>query len=98
MCVLFPVMFSRATSNPIERKDFPVNEHKLEQQKMRKYEDSDGNVYGAERSFKTGTWVVIRTNPGGNRKGAKNFAVGKPAVVQKLLDDVAMKNDWKEVP
>lgn len=68
-----------------------------QQQKMRRYEDADGNVYGAEKSFKTGNWVIIRTNTGGNRKGAKNFAAGKQFVVQKLLDDTAVKNGWREV-
>lgn len=64
---------------------------------LRKYKDAEENIYGAERSFKTGLWVVIRTNAGGNRKGVKSFGAGKPGTVQKVLDDAAKKNGWREV-
>ena len=68
-----------------------------QQLEPRKYKDSAGNVYGIERSFKTGLWVVIRTNAGGNRKGVKSFGAGKPGVIQKALDDAAKVCGWMEV-
>lgn len=65
---------------------------------MKKYRDGEGNVYGIEKTVRNSRWVVIRTNPGGNRKGSKKFcASGSPAVVQKLLDSMAEREGWKEV-
>lgn len=67
--------------------------------RMRKYVDEERNVYGVEKSARNGKWVVIRTNEGGNRKAAKQFAIaGNPVAVQRLLDSVAGTNGWKEVP
>lgn len=66
--------------------------------KPTKWRDPAGNVYSVEKSIKTGRFIVIRTNPGGNRKAAKQFeTVGSAAHVQKVLDGIARQADWKEV-
>ena len=66
--------------------------------KLTKWRDPAGNVYSVEKSAKTGRFVVIRTNPGGNRKAAKQFeTVGSAAHVQKALDNIARQVGWKEV-
>ena len=63
-----------------------------------KWRDPAGNVYSVEKSAKTGRFIVIRTNPGGNRKIAKRF---EPSADrghgQKVLDTVAPRVGWKEV-
>ena len=66
--------------------------------KSTKWRDLLGNIYSVEKSAKTGRFVVIRTNPGGNRKAAKQFeTVGSAAHVQKALDNIARQVGWKEV-
>lgn len=63
-----------------------------------KWRDPAGNVYSVEKSAKTGRFIVIRTNPGGNRKAAKQFVtVGSAVYVQKGLDAHAKLNGWTEV-
>ena len=65
---------------------------------MRKWQDENGNVYGIEKTSRHGHFVVIRINPGGNRKRAKQVeSVGTAAFVQKSLDETAAANGWKEV-
>ena len=65
--------------------------------KGKKYRDADDNVYGVEKAS-NGSFVVVRINSGGNRKAAKQFcAASHSETVQKLLDDVAVKEGWKEV-
>ena len=60
---------------------------------------ADGNVYSVEKSIKTGKFVVIRTNPGGNRKRAKQFSVaGTAPAVSDLLNATALQAGWEEVP
>ena len=67
--------------------------------KITKWRDQMGNVYSVEKSVKTGRFIVIRTNPGGNRKAAKQqFPMGNAAYVQKGLDAHAKLNYWTEVP
>ena len=66
--------------------------------KLRKYRDEHNNVYGIEKAIRNGRWVVVRTNEGGNCHGDKHFcASGNPAIIQKLLDNAAVENGWKEV-
>ena len=73
-----------------------MGEHTIE---MRKWRDENENVYGVEKSARSNRWVVIRVNAGGNRKAAKQFALaGNPVAVQRLLDSVAEKSGWSEVP
>lgn len=63
-----------------------------------KWRDPAGNVYSVEKSVKTGRFIVIRTNPGGNRKAAKQmFPIGTAVYVQKGLDAHAKLNGWTEV-
>ena len=51
-----------------------------------------------ERSARNKRFVVIRTNPGGNRKAAKVVpSVGSAAHVQKALDKYAKMCGWAEV-
>lgn len=65
---------------------------------IRKWQDENGNVYGIEKTSRHGHFVVIRVNPGGNRKRAKQVtAIGSPAFVQKALDQAAQENKWMEV-
>ncbi|OQA09453.1 MAG: hypothetical protein BWY66_00552 [bacterium ADurb.Bin374] len=65
---------------------------------QRKWQDEKGNTYGIEKSSRSGRFVVIRVNSGGNRKRAKQVeAVGTAAFVQKALDEAACCNGWKEV-
>ena len=65
---------------------------------QRKWQDENGNVYGIEKTSRHGHFVVIRVNPGGNRKRAKKIeSVGTAAFVQKALDEAACVNGWKEV-
>ena len=64
----------------------------------RKYSDAEGNTYAVERSVKTGKWIVVRINSGGNRKLAKQFPpTGAQHASQRLLDQQAVLNGWKEV-
>jgi hypothetical protein len=66
--------------------------------KMNKWQDENGNVYTVERSVKNKRFIVIRTNPGGNRKMARQIpAVGSAAHVQKKLDEYAAASGWVEV-
>ena len=66
--------------------------------KMNKWRDEAGNVYTVERSARNKQFVVIRTNPGGNRKAAKVVPeVGSAAHVQKALDEYAKMCGWTEV-
>lgn len=65
--------------------------------RMIKWRDPAGNVYGAEKAIRNGRYVVIRTNPGGNRKAAKQFPVGSLAFVQTGLNTQAAADGWREV-
>lgn len=66
--------------------------------KPRKYSDAEGNTYAVERSVKTGKWIVVRINSGGNRKLAKQFPpTGARHASQRLLDQDAQKCGWQEV-
>ncbi|HQK25644.1 MAG TPA: hypothetical protein PK393_09010 [Synergistaceae bacterium] len=66
--------------------------------KMNKWRDENGNVYTVEKTTRNGRFVVIRTNPGGNRKAARVVpAVGSAAHVQKKLDEYAAASGWAEV-
>lgn len=63
-----------------------------------KWRDENGNVYTVEQSARNKRFVVIRTNPGGNRKKARVVpAVGSAAHVQKKLDEYAAASGWAEV-
>ena len=65
---------------------------------LTKYRDPAGNVYGVEKAIRNGRWIVVRTNAGGNRHGAKQFcAAGNAEAVQKLLDAEALRSGWKAV-
>lgn len=65
---------------------------------QRKWQDENSNVYRIEKTSRHGHFVVIRVNPGGNRKRAKQVeAVGTAAFVQKSLDETALANGWKEL-
>ena len=64
--------------------------------KLTKWMAPDGNVYGVEQAS-NGRFIVVRTNPGGNRKGSREFgASGRPEGLQRLLDHKAEKLEWKE--
>ena len=66
--------------------------------KMNNWRDGAGNVYTVERSARNKRFVVIRTNPGGNRKAARAVpSVGSAAHVQKSLDEYAKMCGWTEV-
>ena len=66
--------------------------------KLNKWRDEAGNVYTVEQSARNKRFVVIRTNPGGNRKAARAVpAVGSAAHVQKALDEYAKMCGWTEV-
>jgi len=66
--------------------------------KMNKWRDEAGNVYTVEQSARNKRFVVIRTNPGGNRKAARAVpSVGSAAHVQKELDEYAKMCGWPEV-
>ena len=66
--------------------------------KMNKWRDEAGNVYTVEQSARNKLFVVIRTNPGGNRKAARAVpSVGSAAHVQKSLDEYAKMCGWTEV-
>jgi len=55
---------------------------------MNKWRDENGNVYTVEQSARNKRFLVIRTNPNGNRKAARVVpAVGSAAHVQKKLDE-----------
>lgn len=65
--------------------------------KPTKWKDPDGNVYGVERAS-NGRFVVVRTNPGGNRKGSREFGASENVTdLQRLLDQKANERGWKEV-
>lgn len=66
---------------------------------LKRWRDSDGNVYGVEKTVRNGRFAVIRTNPGGNRKAAKQFHViaGNAGFMQETLDNYAVANGWTEV-
>jgi len=66
--------------------------------KTTRWLDENGNVYSVDKSSRNGRYVVIRTNPGGHRKGAKQFfTVGSSSYVQKVLDAQATASGWTEV-
>ena len=66
--------------------------------KMNKWRDEAGNVYTVEQSARNKRFVVIRTNPGGNRKAARAVpSVGSAAHVQKSLGEYAKMCGWTEV-
>ncbi len=54
--------------------------------KPNKWRDEAGNVYTVEQSARNKRFVVIRTNPGGNRKAAK-VVLGRD--LRDLEDDVS---------
>ena len=63
-----------------------------------KYRDSQGNVYGIEKTVRTGHWMVIRTNDGGHRKAVKEFgATTNHIALQVTLDSSALARQWKAV-
>lgn len=65
--------------------------------KPTKWMAPDGNVYGVEQAS-NGRFIVVRTNPGGNRKGSREFgASGRPEALQRLLDLAASERGWKEL-
>jgi len=56
-----------------------------------KWRDENGNVYTVEQSARNKRFLVIRTNPNGNRKAARVVpAVGSAAHVQ--------KKNWMNTP
>ena len=60
-----------------------------------RYRDAEGNIYGVEQSAKTGCWITIRTNAGGNRKIAKMIeAVGNRQRAQMRLNHEASERNW----
>lgn len=64
-----------------------------------KWRDSEGNTYAVDKAVRNGRFVVIRTNMGGHRKGAKQFSVaGNACAVQKVLNAHAKAEGWQEVP
>jgi len=66
--------------------------------KATKWRDPSGNVYTVEQSARNKRFLVIRTNPNGNRKAAKVVpSVGSAAHVQKALDEYAKMCGWTEV-
>ena len=66
--------------------------------KMNKWRDENGNVYTVEQLARNKRFVVIRTNPGGNRKAARAVpSVGSAAHVRKVLDEYAKMCGWTEV-
>ena len=66
--------------------------------KVNKWRDENGNVYTVEQSARNKRFLVIRTNPNGNRKAAKVVpSVGSAAHVQKVLDAYAKACGWAEV-
>lgn len=66
-------------------------------EKRTRYTDAEGNVYGVEKSARNGKFVVIRTNPGDNRKAVKHLPTGNAGFVQGELDGHAKANGWTEV-
>ena len=64
---------------------------------MIKWRDPAGNLYGVEKAVRNGRYVVIRTNPGGNRKAAKQFPAGSLAFVQTGLNTQAEAGGWRAV-
>ena len=65
---------------------------------QKKYRDAEGNTYGVEKAVKTGRFIVVRINPGGHRKQAKEIEVcGRQEFVQGVLDREAAARGWKEV-
>ena len=63
-----------------------------------KWRDPAGNVYGVEKAVRNGRYIVIRTNPGGNRKAARQFNLaGSVTHVQQGLDAQAKAEGWTEV-
>ena len=66
---------------------------------LTKYRDSQGNVYGIEKTVRTGHWMIIRTNEGGHRKAVKEFdATTNHTALQVTLDGSALARQWKAVP
>ncbi len=66
--------------------------------KMNKWRDEAGNVYTVEQSARNKRFMVIRTNPEGNREAAKVVpSVRSAAHVQKALDEYAKMCGWAEV-
>lgn len=71
---------------------------KNEERTGKRYCDQEGNVYSVEKAVRNGSFVVIRTNVGGNRKQAKSLdRTGNRAYVQAALDARATALGWKEV-
>ena len=65
----------------------------------RLWRDKEQNVYGVEKSARTGLWIVIRTNEGGNRKGFKQIPPeNRQDRAQLALDCHAAKAGWTEIP
>jgi hypothetical protein len=68
-----------------------------EQITPRRWKDPEGNVYAVEKAVRNGRFLIIRYNPGGNRKAAKQFSVvGSAPAVQKHLDGAAVERGWVE--
>lgn len=66
--------------------------------KMNKWRDEAGNVYTVEQSARNKRFMVIRTNPEGNREAAKVVSLFRSAAhVQKALDEYAKMCGWTEV-
>lgn len=61
------------------------------------YRDSSGNVYRIEQASNK-SFVCVRVNASGNRKGMKTMGAHKRAEqAQFELDENAERNGWKEV-
>ena len=65
----------------------------------KKWRDQLGNVYEVEKAARTGRFIVVRRNTGGNRKIAKQVCnvSGTVSFVQTVLNDYAAACKWTEV-
>ena len=65
----------------------------------KKWRDQLGNVYEVEKAARTGRFIAVRRNTGGNRKIAKRVCEvsGTFSFVQTVLDDYAKASKWVEV-
>lgn len=64
----------------------------------KKWRDENGNLYTVEQSTRNKQFVVIRTNPGGNRKAAKQFCqISGSDYVCRVLNEYAKLAGWVEI-
>jgi len=62
------------------------------------FTDDDGNTYRVEQAH-NGRYVVIRINPGGNRKRFKSIAAARNREqVWQRLEGYAETHDWRPLP